>query len=229
MTHDSSLLRNYYSHAASPCRGGASARPWRDRVVAAFIWPVAKPLHGSQVRRGHLLISSLPALLSRARETWPETICLASQRPGNLATGGAQTAPGCAAAYSLTRRAAPAFPISHDLSAPSCGASQDGKHEGYRRPLHRNARRLPLIPNYTRDFPCVGLRRDAGNEQPRALVRGKTRGKSLDAQDHAPHDALRSSTPRPHGGAMRQGEYREYHQRARPARSRHGLFLNDGN
>ena len=256
MTHDSSLLRNYYStHAASPCRGGAGARPWRDRTVAAFIWPVAKPLNGSQVRRGHLLVGSLPALLSRARETWPETICLASHRLGNLATGGAQTAPGCAAADSLPSQAAPASPLINPnrthtdngkhtdflhaathpgycalilhaglaghygesaaqldglpqaiYSAPSGGAQQCGNPEGYRRPRHMNARRLLLIPNCnTRDFPRVGLRREAGSEQPRALVRGKTRGKSLMARRTHPQ-VRRARPPRDRtGGAMRQG------------------------
>lgn len=163
---------------------------------AAFIFPTTtadigcikrqcdcNPHNGSQVRRGHgCSLVVLPALLSGARGTWLARFTSA-QQSGNPATGGAQTAPGSAAAYSLTAQAAPALPISHDLSAPSGGAQQCGNPEGYRRPLHRKARRLPLIPNcYTRGRPCVGLRWAAGSEQPRALVRGKTRGKSLMAR-----------------------------------------------
>lgn len=240
---DSSLLRNYYpTHAASPCRGGASALPWLSRTVAAFI-SIRKTLNGPQVRRGSCSSVVFPALLSRARETWPETICLASHRLGNPATGGAQTAPGCAAADSLPSQAAPALPLINPnrthtdngkhtnfsyaaihpgycalvlhaglarhygepaaladgllqaiYSAPSGGAQQCGNPEGYRRPRHRKARRLSLIPNCnTRDFPRVGLRREAGSEQPRALVRGKTRGKSLMAWQT--HLQLRRARP----------------------------------
>lgn len=116
---------------ARPCRGGASALPWRDRTVAAFNFPTTTAdtectkrkcdgsmvANGSMVRRGHGSSVVFPALLSRARETWPETICLAPHRSRNLANGGAQAAPGSAAADSLPSQAAPALPISRDLSA----------------------------------------------------------------------------------------------------------------
>lgn len=247
-------------------------------VGAAFIFPTTKadteyikrqcdcnPHNGSQVRRGHgCSLVVLPALLSGARGTWLARFTSA-QQSGNPATGGAQTAPGSAAAYSLTAQAAPALPLSHDnrtiandneeilhasgnlgdsslilhavlarhngepaaqldgllqaiYSAPSGGAQQCGNPEGYRRPLHRKARRLPLIPNcYTRGRPCVGLRWAAGSEQPRALVRGKTRGKSLMARQT--YLQLRRAIPprdRTGGGHCGREDTRQARQRAHP-------------
>lgn len=245
---------------ARPCRvGGVRVLLSRSAAGAAFNCDGSMVANGPQVRRGYRL-GSLLVVLTRppfggARDVAGVLPLYGTQRLGNLATGGAQTAPGSAAAYSLTAQAAPASPLinpnrthtdngkhtnfSHAAihpgyctlvlhaglarhygepaaladgllqaiySAPSGGAQQSGNPEGYRRPRHRKARRLPLIPNCnTRDFPRVGLRREAGSEQPRALVRGKTRGKSLMArQTHL--QLRRARPPRDRtGGALRQG------------------------
>ena len=268
---------------ARPCRvGGVRVLLSRSAVGAAFNCDGSMVANGPQVRRGYRL-GSLLVVLTRppfggARDVAGVLHLSSTHRLGNLANGGAQTAPGSAAAYSLTAQAAPALPLINPnrthtdngkhtnfsyaaihpgycalvlhaglarhygepaaladgllqaiYSAPSGGAQQCGNPEGYRRPLHRKARRLPLIPNpCTRDFPRVGLRREAGSEQPRALVRGKTRGKSLMArQTHL--QLRRARPPRDRtGGALRQGGTKIANALAR-VRSRNGLFLNDGN
>lgn len=137
-----------HRYEARPCRVGGGVAPFRHAVRAAFNFPttmantgcmkrqcVCESLNGSQVRRGDLLIGSPSALLSAARGTWLARLSSA-QQSGNLANGGAQTAPGCAAADSLPSQAAPASSI---YSAPSGGALQGGNPEGYRRPPHRTS------------------------------------------------------------------------------------------
>lgn len=144
---------------ARPCRGGASALPWRDRTVAAFNFPTTTAgtgcikrkrdwdtSNGSQVRRGYGLLIGSPFRppFGGAQDAAGESFFYSLATVWQSCNGGAQTAPGSAAAYSLTAQAAPASSI---YSAPSGGAQQCGNPEGYRRPLHRKARRLPLIPN----------------------------------------------------------------------------------
>lgn len=147
MASSSTTHRNTSRYEARPCRVGGGVAPFRHAVRAAFNFPttmantgcmkrqcVCESLNGSQVRRGSL-IGSPSALLSAARETRLARLSSA-QQSGNLANGGAQTAPGCAAADSLPSQAAPASSI---YSAPSGGALQGGNPEGYRRPPHRTS------------------------------------------------------------------------------------------
>ena len=250
---------------ARPCRvGGVRVLLSRSAVGAAFNCDGSMVANGPQVRRGYRL-GSLLVVLTRppfggARDVAGVLHLSSTHRLGNLANGGAQTAPGSAAADSLPSQAAPAFSI---YSAPSGGAQQCGNPEGYRRPRHMNARRLLLIPNCNKGDNA--MRRtswqnlatsEAAGLCPETAARGRADGatrprpvtrpadarprvcKTLKAQDYAPlRRAALFHPATARGGQCGREAYETgaetrgsgNRQRARPARSRYGLFLNDGN
>lgn len=219
-----------HRHEARPCRVGGGVAPSRHAVRAAFNFPttmantgcmkrqcVYESRNGSQVRRGSL-IGSPSALLSAARETRLARLSSA-QQSGNLANGGAQTAPGCAAADSLPSQAAPASSIFQPIPRRAAGR----KSEAWRRPGHRTSSAAVADgENVRRAVRAVVGRAHlatsaAACSSPENAARGRrgaTRPRpgtrpadarlrclqALKAQNYAPPDALRSSTPRPHGG-----------------------------
>ena len=145
MASSSTTQHTTSRHEARPCRVGGGVAPSRHAVRAAFNFPTTmantgcmkrqcdcESLNGSQVRRGHdCSLVVLSALLSAARETRLARLSSA-QQSGNLANGGAQTAPGCAAADSLPSQAALASSIFQPIPRRAAGR----KSEAWRRPLH---------------------------------------------------------------------------------------------
>lgn len=232
MASSSTTHRTTSRHEARPCRADGGVAPSRYTVRAAFNFPTTtantgcmkrqcdcESLNGSQVRRGHDCSLVVPsALLSAARGTWLARLSSA-QQSGNLANGGAQTAPGCAAADSLPSQAAPASSIFQPIPRRAAGR----KSEAWRRPGHRTSSAAVADgENAIRAVRAVVGRAHLATgaavcPSPEKRRKGQTRcntpapwyapgrraAPSLqDPQSAEPRarDALRSSTPRPHGG-----------------------------
>ena len=148
---------------ARPCRvGGVRVLLSRSAVGAAFNCDGSMVANGPQVRRGYRL-GSLLVVLTRppfggARDVAGVLHLSSTHRLGNLANGGAQTAPGSAAAYSLTAQAAPALPLIN----PNRTHTDNGKHT--------NFSYAAIHPGYCALVLHAGLARHYG--EPAALADG---------------------------------------------------------
>lgn len=220
---------------ARPCRvGGVRVLLSRTAVGAAFNCDGSMVANGPQVRRGYRLGSLLVVLprppFGGARDVAGVLHLSSTHRLGNLANGGAHTAPGSAAPYSLTRQAAPALPISRDLSADpearrraeigsteatrppeSSAAVAGGELLQGRVPLRRISGEILATREAAGLCPEIAARgRADGATRPRPVTRPADAQprvcKTLNAQDYATLGArayFHPATAR--GGAMRQG------------------------
>lgn len=195
---------------ARPCRvGGVRVLLSRTAVGAAFNCDGSMVANGSQVCRGYMLVVLTRPPFGGAQDATGESFFYSLATVWQSCNGGAQTAPGSAAAYSLTRQAAPALPISHDLSADpearrraeigsietpppheGSAAGVDGELLQGRVPLRRTSVGILATSEAAGLCPEIAARgRADGATRPRPVTRPADARprvcKTLKAQDHA--------------------------------------------